>query len=77
MACFGATCDAQQVDISVNLKSKLSLTQMVRFLVMELIHPGLNLRFDVGVTYLRLIILLVVDDVIIDNETLPVFQMYS
>jgi hypothetical protein len=40
---------------------------------MELIHPGLNLRFDVGVTYLRLIIILVVDDVIIDNETLLVF----
>jgi hypothetical protein len=42
---------------------------MVRFLVVELTHLDLNFRFDVDVVYLRLIILLVVGDVIIDSET--------
>jgi hypothetical protein len=42
---------------------------MVRFLVEELSHLDSNFRFDVDVVYLRLIILLVVGDVIIDNET--------
>jgi hypothetical protein len=36
---------------------------MVRFFVMELIHLVLNPRFNVSVIYLRLIILLVVDNV--------------
>jgi hypothetical protein len=36
---------------------------MVRFFVMELIHLVLNPRFNVCVIYLRLIILLVVDNV--------------
>jgi hypothetical protein len=62
---------------------------MVRFLVMKPTHAGSNPRFNMGVAYLRLIILLVVDDVPIDNETLfdllcesqnqadPVFQRCS
>jgi hypothetical protein len=37
---------------------------------METTHLGLNPRFDVGVTYLRLIILSVVDNVPVDSETL-------
>jgi hypothetical protein len=49
---------------------KLSLAQMVRFLVVEPIYLGLNLRFNVSVTYLRLIIFSVVSDVLIDSETL-------
>jgi hypothetical protein len=36
---------------------------MVRFFVIELTYLGLNLRFNVSVTYLWLIIFLVVDDV--------------
>jgi hypothetical protein len=36
---------------------------MVRFIVVELIQPDLNLRFNVSIVYLRLIILLVVDNV--------------
>jgi hypothetical protein len=43
---------------------------MVRFLVVEPIHPGLNSRFDVDVAYLRLIILSVVGAVSIDSKTL-------
>jgi hypothetical protein len=43
---------------------------MVRFLVVELTHPGSNPRFDMGVAYLWLIILSVVGDVPIDSETL-------
>jgi hypothetical protein len=42
---------------------KLDLAQMVMFLVLKSIHLVLNFRFDVSVAYLRLIILLVVDDV--------------
>jgi hypothetical protein len=38
--------------------------------MVESIHPISNPRFDVDATYLRLIILLVVDDVLIDSETL-------
>jgi hypothetical protein len=52
------------------LLCKFSLAQMVRFLVVEPIHPGSNPRFDVGVAYLRLITLSVVSDVPVDNETL-------
>jgi hypothetical protein len=36
---------------------------MVTFLVVEPTHPDSNPRFDVGITYLRLIILSVVGDV--------------
>jgi hypothetical protein len=62
---------------------------MVRFLVVEPTHPGSNLRFNVGVAYLWLIILSVVGDVPVDSETLfdrlresqdqagPVFWMCS
>jgi hypothetical protein len=41
---------------------------MVMLLVVKSIHPGLNFRFDVSVTYLRLIILSVVGDIPVDNE---------
>jgi hypothetical protein len=43
---------------------------MVMFLVVEPTHPDSNLRFDVGVAYLQIIILSVVDDVPIDSEML-------
>jgi hypothetical protein len=43
---------------------------MIRFLMIESTHPISNPRFDVGATYLWLIILLVVDDVLIDSDTL-------
>jgi hypothetical protein len=32
--------------------SKLSLVEMVRFLVVEPFHPDLNVRFDMSVAYL-------------------------
>jgi hypothetical protein len=62
---------------------------MVRFIVVEPIHLGSNPRFDVGVAYLRIIILLVVADIPVDSETFfdrlhksqdqaaPVFQRCS
>jgi hypothetical protein len=43
---------------------------MVWFLVVKPIHPDSNLRFDVGVVYLWLIILLVIADVPVDSEVL-------
>jgi hypothetical protein len=49
---------------------KLNLAQMIRFFVVELIHPDSNLRFGVSVIYLRIIILSVVVDVFIDSEIL-------
>jgi hypothetical protein len=42
---------------------------MIRFLVVEPTHLDLNSRFEMGVIYLGLIILLIVDDVPINNET--------
>jgi hypothetical protein len=42
------------------------------FLVMEPIHPGSNSRFDMCVTYLQLIILSVVGDIIVDSDALLV-----
>jgi hypothetical protein len=36
---------------------------------MESIHSCLNFIFDVDIVYLRLIILLVVDGILVDNET--------
>jgi hypothetical protein len=45
---------------------------MVRFLVVEPIHSGLNSRFDMGDVYLRLIILSVIDNIPVDNDTLLV-----
>jgi hypothetical protein len=62
----------QTKSFSVQYKSdkrKLSLAQMVRFLVVESIHLCSNPRFDVGVIYLRLI-LSVVDNILVDSETL-------
>jgi hypothetical protein len=62
---------------------------MVRFFVVEVNHLGSNPRFDVDVVYLRLIIISVVDDVLVDSETFfyrfcesqdqtdPVFRMCS
>jgi hypothetical protein len=49
---------------------KLGLAQMVRFLVVKLTHPDLNLRFNMSVAYLQLIILSVVCDVPVRSETL-------
>jgi hypothetical protein len=43
---------------------------MVRFLCGGTNPPGSNHRFDIGVVYLRLIILLVIDDVPVDSEIL-------
>jgi hypothetical protein len=43
---------------------------MVMFVVVELTHLDSNLRFDVCVIYLRLIILLVVDDVSVNSDAL-------
>jgi hypothetical protein len=43
---------------------------MVRFSMIEPIHLGLNLRLNIGVVYLWLIIFLVVGDVLIDSKTL-------
>jgi hypothetical protein len=43
---------------------------MVTFLVVEPTHPDSNPRFDVGVTYLHLIILSVVGDVPVYSEAL-------
>jgi hypothetical protein len=54
----------------VQLERKLSLAQMVRFSVVEPTHTCSNPRFDVGVAYLRLIILSVVCDVPVDSETI-------
>jgi hypothetical protein len=42
---------------------KLRLAQLVRFLMVESIYLSLNLRFDMNVIYLQLIIFLVVIDV--------------
>jgi hypothetical protein len=49
---------------------KLSLAQMVRFLMVEPTHPSLNPKFDMCIAYLWLIIFLVVGDVFINSETL-------
>jgi hypothetical protein len=38
--------------------------------MVEPTHPGSNPRFDVGVVYLRLIIILVIDDVPINSDAL-------
>jgi hypothetical protein len=42
----------------------MRLAQIVRFLVVEPIHSGSNLRFDVSVAYLWLFILLVIGNVL-------------
>jgi hypothetical protein len=43
---------------------------MVRFFVIELIYLVSNLRFNMHVVYLQLIIFLIVDDVLVNSETL-------
>jgi hypothetical protein len=48
---------------------KLDLTQMIKFFMVEPIHPGSNLKFNVNVIYLRLIIFSVIYDVLIDSKT--------
>jgi hypothetical protein len=50
------------------ITDKLGLAQMVRLLLVEPTHLGSNTKFDVSVTYLRLIILSVVGDVPIDSK---------
>jgi hypothetical protein len=49
---------------------KLGLAQMVRFLVVEQVHPCSNIRFDVDAAYLRLIILSVIVDIPVDSDAL-------
>jgi hypothetical protein len=46
------------------------------FFVVEPTHAGSNLRFNISVTYLRLIILLV-GDVSVDSETLLVIDFIN
>jgi hypothetical protein len=48
---------------------KLGLTQIVSFLVVKSNYSGSNPRFDMCITYLRLIILSVVDDVPVDTSS--------
>jgi hypothetical protein len=48
----------------------ISRCHYFRFLLVELIHLVLNLRFDMCSLYLRLIIFSIGDDVLIDSETL-------
>jgi hypothetical protein len=43
---------------------------MVRFFVIESIYLVSNLRFNMHVVYLRLIIFLIVYDVLVNSETL-------
>jgi hypothetical protein len=43
---------------------------MDRFVIVELTYPDSNPRFDIGVAYLRLIILSLVSNILADNETL-------
>jgi hypothetical protein len=43
---------------------------MDRFVIVELTHSDSNPRFDIGVAYLRLIILSLVSNIPVDNETL-------
>jgi hypothetical protein len=70
LSLFGYTCRTScQSFINLNGICKLNLAQMI-FLVVQLNHPVLNPRFDVDVTYLRLIILSMIDDVPVDSETL-------
>jgi hypothetical protein len=49
---------------------------MIMFLVVEPTHAGSNLRFNISVTYLRLIILLI-GDVSVDSETLLVIDFVN
>jgi hypothetical protein len=49
---------------------KLGLAQMVRFFVIESTHLGSNSRFDLGVAYLRRIILSMVSDVPVNSDVL-------
>jgi hypothetical protein len=48
----------------------LGLSQMIRFLMVELINLDSNSRFDVSVVYLWLIILLMIYDVLVDSKVL-------
>jgi hypothetical protein len=50
---------------------------MVRFLVVEPIHSGSNLRFDMSVAYLQLFILSVVVDVSVDSEMLLIIDFVN
>jgi hypothetical protein len=43
---------------------------MVRFLVVEQVHPCSNIRFDVDAAYLWLIILSVIVDIPVDSDAL-------
>jgi hypothetical protein len=51
--------------------SRVSLVQLIRFLVAELIHSGSNSKFDMSVTFMTNYFL-VGDDVPVDSETLLV-----
>jgi Ni/Fe-hydrogenase subunit HybB-like protein len=71
--------------IGICRQGKLSLAQIVRFLVMKSIHPISNPRIYMSVVYLWLIILLILDDVSVNSETflmigfinIKIFQRYS
>jgi hypothetical protein len=52
-----------------NIKRAECLTQLIRFLVLKLIHPGLNLRFNMGAIF-TVNYFLVEDDIPVDRETL-------
>jgi hypothetical protein len=54
----------------------VSLAQLVRFLVVELIYPVSNSRFNM-VLHLRLIILSVGGDVPVDSDTLLVTEFVN
>jgi hypothetical protein len=56
--------------------SRVGLTQLIKLLVVELIRPCLNTRFDMRVVF-SLIIFLVDGDVHIDNKMLLVTDLVN
>jgi hypothetical protein len=42
---------SSMADLEFYQRSRVSLAQLVRFLVVELIHPVLNSRFDMSVIF--------------------------
>jgi hypothetical protein len=71
---FHYNCNHARAGFPANQPNKyktcrVGLTQLIRFLVLKLIHPGLNLRFNMGAIF-TVNYFLVEDDIPVDSETL-------
>jgi hypothetical protein len=52
LECLNTSLNSSRIQAYVTLYRRVGLAQLVRFLAVELTHPSLNPKFDMGVIFI-------------------------